>query len=304
MWRPLSLLLAFGGGMGVILAVGKAAIDGGVSPLTLASFQNFAAGAFILALALARGLRIPLGRKFIMFYALSAASGIAAPHAAMFLALPKLGTGLTAIAYVFPPLFTYALAWMFRLEKFDGLRIAALALGFIGTAIVVLPQGALPEGASWGWVLFAYAIPLSLAVGNVYRSLAWPGETPLLVLTGCILLTAGVIVGVFAFAFGQVTSLQTMDGALWPALVAVALTGFAYLAFFELQRTAGPVYLSQSGYVVTLVGMGFGLVAFGETYSASVWAGVALILAGVLSVTIRQFARARTEPGVTIKSAP
>jgi drug/metabolite transporter (DMT)-like permease len=293
MWRPLALLLAFGGGMGVILAVGKVAIEGGISPLALAAFQNLAAGAVILAFALARGRRIPLGRKFLTFYAVSAATGIAAPHAAMFLALPKLGTGLTAIAYVFPPLFTYALAWMFRLEKFDALRIAALALGFIGTAIVVLPQGALPERASWGWVLFAYAIPLSLAVGNVYRSLAWPGETPLLVLTGCILLTAGVIVGVLALVFGQVTLLKTTDGALWPALTAAALTGFAYLAFFDLQRTAGPVYLSQSGYVVTLVGMGFGLFAFRETYSASVWAGVALILLGVLSVTVRQFARLR-----------
>lgn len=293
MWRPLGLLLAFGGGMGIILAIGKVAIEGGVSPLALASFQNLAAGAVILAVALARGFRIPLGRKFLTFYFVSALTGIAAPHATMFLALPKLGTGLTAIAYVFPPLFTYALAWMFRLEKFDALRIGALALGFLGTAIIVTPRGALPEGASIFWLLFAYAIPLSLAIGNVYRSLAWPGETPLLVLTGCTLLTAGLVVGALALAFGQVTSLQTRDGALWPTLSAAVLTGLAYLAFFDLQRTAGPVYLSQSGYVVTLVGMGFGLLAFGEAYSVSVWFGVALILAGVLSVTIRQFALAR-----------
>jgi drug/metabolite transporter (DMT)-like permease len=293
MWRPLALLLAFGGGMGLILAVGKVAIGGGVSPLTLAAFQNLAAGTVILGLALARGFSIPRAAKFLTFILVSALTGIAAPHAAMFLALPKLGAGLTAIAYVFPPLFTYALAWMFKLEKFDPWRSSALALGFVGTALVVLPQGALPEGATWGWVLFAYAIPLSLAVGNVYRSLAWPGETPLLVLTGCILLAAGLIVGALALVFGQVTSLQTADGALWPSLAAAVLTGLAYLAFFDLQRTAGPVYLSQSGYVVTLVGMGFGLLAFGESYSATIWTGVALILLGVLGVTIRQFARLR-----------
>jgi drug/metabolite transporter (DMT)-like permease len=289
MWRPLALLLAFGGGMGLILALGTIAIEGGVSALTLAAFQNTIAGVCILAIVLARGGRVPLARRYLLFYAMSAVTGIAVPHAAMFLALPKLGAGLTAIAYLFPPLFTYALAWMFRLERFDGLRLGALLMGFLGTGFLVFPSGGLPEGVGGGWVLLAYLIPVSLAIGNVYRSLAWPGDTPVPVLSGAVLLCAGLLLWFAAAAFDQVTSLQTIEGEVWPAIVTALVAALAYLAFFELQRAAGPVYLSQSGYIVTLVGMGFGLFAFGETYGPGVWAGVALVLLGLFSVSLRQF---------------
>jgi drug/metabolite transporter (DMT)-like permease len=54
--------------------------------------------------------------------------------------------------------------------------------------------------------------------------------------------------------------------------------------FMRLQQAAGPVYVSQVGYVGTAVGLASGALVFGETYTIWVWAACAVIVAGVLIV--------------------
>jgi drug/metabolite transporter (DMT)-like permease len=58
-----------------------------------------------------------------------------------------------------------------------------------------------------------------------------------------------------------------------------------YLTFFRLQAVGGPTYLSQIGYVAAAVGVGVGVAFLGERYPPMVWAGVAVVAAGIALAT-------------------
>jgi len=78
----------------------------------------------------------------------------------------------------------------------------------------------------------------------------------------------------------------------WPAAYGVyraSLTSAAaYVLYFQLIRIAGPVYMSQVGYIVVTVGVVAGMLVLEERHSAWVWAGIGLMLAGVTMVNIGQ----------------
>ena len=56
---------------------------------------------------------------------------------------------------------------------------------------------------------------------------------------------------------------------------------------FELIRLSGPTYASQITYIVTLTGVMFGIVMFGEVHSVWVWGATVMVLVGVGLVNLR-----------------
>jgi drug/metabolite transporter (DMT)-like permease len=80
----------------------------------------------------------------------------------------------------------------------------------------------------------------------------------------------------FIFGSSTMVGLAVVGGAI------LHLAG--YLAFVWLIGGAGPVFASQVGYIVTVSGMMFGIVLFGETYPLSLWFALAVLLGGVALV--------------------
>jgi drug/metabolite transporter (DMT)-like permease len=61
-----------------------------------------------------------------------------------------------------------------------------------------------------------------------------------------------------------------------------------YWFYFWLQRVAGPVYLSQIGYVAAGFGVLFAVIFFGEPLALAVVLGLLMIVGGVLLVRARR----------------
>ena len=126
-------------------------------------------------------------------------------------------------------------------------------------------------------------VPLSLAVGNVYRTSHWPtGATPEQLAPGT-LLAGAVLVLLMVVVSGSAHSLFFCGMDLW-TIVAIqsVLTAISYRGFFHLQKRTSPTFLSQLGFVITPAGLLFGIVFFGESYGWAVWGGVVLLLIGVV----------------------
>jgi drug/metabolite transporter (DMT)-like permease len=89
--------------------------------------------------------------------------------------------------------------------------------------------------------------------------------------------------------------LQLAPLAAVPGLVAaqLAASSVMYLTFFHLQAVAGPTYLSQIGYVAAVVGVAIGVAFLGERYPPLVWAGVAVVAAGIALTSWAQARAAR-----------
>jgi drug/metabolite transporter (DMT)-like permease len=71
----------------------------------------------------------------------------------------------------------------------------------------------------------------------------------------------------------------------WALLLHAALSWIGSLLFFEVMRLAGPVFFSQTGFLVTLWGVLWGWLLFGETHSVWIWGAMLSIFAGLALVT-------------------
>ncbi|HCO99962.1 MAG TPA: transporter, partial [Rhodospirillaceae bacterium] len=58
-------------------------------------------------------------------------------------------------------------------------------------------------------------------------------------------------------------------------------TAVAFLIFYLIIALAGAVYLGQVGYLVTLFGVGWGVLFFGETVPVMLWVAIAIVGLGV-----------------------
>lgn len=282
---PLVLLIAMGVLTALMLSLAKSAYEGGVHPFAFAFWQTAGAGLVLLALNAARGRRLPLSRHHLRYYAVAGLSGLALPNAIIFFVVSKIGAGLGGLLYAFPSLITLAAALLMRQEKASPYRLAGIALGCAGSLVILLPEGAIPPDAV-GWLLFGFLAPFSLAFGNIYRTVDWPAGTAAPVLAAGMLLGAGAELALLLLILGVPATGPHMTAEMVAILaLQIVITALAYLCFFEVQRRAGPVYLSQIGYIVTLSGLVLAAVLHGERYDLWVWGGVAVVVSGVVLTT-------------------
>lgn len=292
--EPLLLLIVFGSMMGSAFALARIAIEGGVRPVAYTFWQCFGAGVLVLIIASLRGARPRLSPVFLRYYVVNGFLAMALPLTVGISAVPHIGAGLPAVFVTLSPLYTYIFANRLGMEPFVARRAVGLAVGLIGALVIVF----LGRGAALGtvagvdgdftlWAAIAMIVPVSLAAGNIARVRYWPEGGEPLALSAGMLLGAALLLAPLMLLTGATYVPGTMPGAATADLAVlgqVLMTTVAYLVFFQLQRIAGPVYFSQVGYVMTLVGLLWGLGVFGERYPAAVWAAVALICGGLFLV--------------------
>jgi drug/metabolite transporter (DMT)-like permease len=280
------LLLLNGSLMAGIYAFAKA---GTTSALGVLAWQLLFSAAAITAVAWWRGEQAPWTRVTLRYAAIAGTLGMSAPSLVTFCALARVPAGFIGVIGALAPVFTYAMALALRIEPLRGLRAVGIVLGLVGVLGLLLPAGAVPGGASLTWALAALASPLFLAVGNLFRSLAWPkGLAPLGAASLMLSLQASVIVPL-ALATGHFEWPLPVGGlGDFTLLAGGLLTTIFYLGAFELQRRAGPVVVGQLGYVITAASLLIGAIVFGERYPLTAWLAMATVVGGLALVNRTQ----------------
>lgn len=281
----LALLVVTGILLGLIPPFGKLASTHGVPPLLWALVISFGAGAVLLAGLAWRGNRLALDRRHIRYYVIVAIVSYALPNFLMFAAIPHLGAGYASIMFTLSPVITLLLSFLLRVSRPNPLGVLGVMIGFIGALMVATTRGQAGHPADVIWVVVGLTIPLSLAVGNIYRTIDWPdGSKPLALAAGSHLASAAMLIGL-VLAYEGASSVRV----LWdvPLLVAaqIAASSAMFAFFFRLQLVGGPVYLSQIGYVAAAVGLVIGVVFLDESYALLTWLGAAIIALGVSITT-------------------
>ena len=291
--EPVALLVAVGFLLAVNVNLAKAGTVAGASALTLAFWLHFGAGLALLAAAWATGERISVERPYLKNYLASGIASFAFPGVLGFVVAERVGPAYGSVIYALSPLITYTLAVSIGLDRLALGRAVGLGIGLAGTGLVVASRFGLSVGGEGTWVLLALLVPASVALGNVLRTKLWPPGAAGLALAPGSLLTAGLLLAPFWLFLGAdepLPSLSTPAGRIVLAQVAVATVYYAL--FYRLQRLAGPVYLSQIGYVATGFGVAIAVRIFGDAVSLGMLAGIALIVAGVLLVSRTRSRRA------------
>lgn len=281
-WEAPLLLLCVGTLLGSTFALAKLLAVGGMPPLSIAFWQNFGAGLLLGLAAWFQGKPPALNLRLARYYLIAGLVSMAFPFGLGYLLVEEIGASILSFVVTFPSLLTYIIVRRLGLEPANRNRLIGFVIGLTGLSILFLSRPIDGDGASVTALLLSLLVPVSLALGNVYRTVAWPpGAQPLQLAAGMVLgaalLLLGVILAVEDLALPRL-ALRSSDAWLF-ALMPVAALGYGL--FFRLQRIGGPVYLSQIGYVIAVTGVVLGIGIFGEHLGLGGWVALAIVFLGL-----------------------
>ncbi|WP_323797982.1 DMT family transporter [Nisaea sp.] len=286
--NPSLLLIMTGALIGVNFPLGKIAGDAGISPILWAMIPSVGVAALMFPVLVMRGgLRRP-NRALARFSVIASLVSYVIPNVILFAVIPHAGAGYMGLMFAQSPVFTLAFSALLGLKTPNRLGLAGIAVGLTGAAIVSLTRGSAPDAPDLFWIVAGFAVPVTLAVGNVYRTVAWPENTSpdalafwshgaaILAFVALLFLVEGGV---------PLASLAAVPGAALLQAVAAAAT---FPLFFRLQHLGGPVLLSQIGYVAASVGLVIATFLLDERYSLATWAGALVIAAGIALTVMAQ----------------
>ncbi len=288
-WIAWFVLIGFGLLWGLTFSLMKFAIDTGAHPIGL-SFWNALLGAIgLLAINAVRRTPIPLAPRYLKFYTICSILGTSVSGTAYYYAAIHLPAGVLAITIATVPILTFVGTSLLGIDRWSGLRAAGVALGLIAVALIVLPDSALPDRRAAIWILAALLSALCYTVENIYLTLRRPKEIdPFTLLIGMFTIAAIMMLPIVYLA-GAHVPLTFPPGKLeWLIIAMCVINASAYGAFIYLVGIAGPVFASQMGYLVTLSGVGWGIVLYSESHSGWIWAALAVMIAGLALVQPRE----------------
>ena len=289
-WRhlllPWSCLLFMGATWGLSFSLGKLAVEHGVGAFGISTVQSLISGLILLAVTLVRRKSVVEIFRYWRFVLLIALLGAAVPGVIFYTAAPFVQAGVLAITVALIPMMTYSASIPLRVERFSMRRFSGLLFGVGSILLIALPENSLPDRGAVPWIILACVSSVCYAAENIilgFKSALTIG--PIRLSMGMNLL-AGIIILPIALYKGQFYIPQFPFGVAEYALLGLSIIStLAYTMFVYAVARFGAVFASQTGYVVTLAGVFWGMVIFDEQHSIWVWLALAAMIVGLSLVT-------------------
>jgi drug/metabolite transporter (DMT)-like permease len=284
-----AILLTMGLCWGLSFSLARIAAVGGVHPLDITFWEAAIAGAILLGVSGVRHRRVPVTRALVPFYLASGLLGMVLPGAIFFYAAAHVPAGILAICLAIIPFITFVASALLRLEVFVLGRIAGVVLGALAILLLVAPQQSLPDPAQIPWVLLGLLAACCYAAFNVMLALWRPGGgTPSAATIG-MFVAAALMMSPILCATGTFVSFGwPWTEVEWAMLGLGIINAVSYSLFIRLVESAGPVFTSQTANLVTLFGVLWGMVIFGEQHSVWVWLSLVTMMLALSLVAPRQ----------------
>lgn len=195
-------------------------------------------------------------------------------------------SSLATVLNSLSPIFAFLLTWgITRHEPVTGRKFAGVLLGLAGVFVIVGIEAFSGMGqhtvAELACVAGSLSYGAAAVVGSRFRTLS-----PLVPAAGSTLLSAVILIPL-AFLVEQPLSVQaSLRSILAVAGLIVFSTGIAFVIYFKLIATVGSIGTTSQAYLRILVGIAVGIAFLGEKPSIGLFAGAALVVAGVIAMTM------------------
>ncbi len=284
---PLLLLLTLSVLWGLGPSIVKFVAQDGVPPLGMVVWQTGLAGLVLLGICVIRRVSIAFDRRHMRYYLAMGWVGLALPNTNMVFVMRDLPVGLMGVIIITAPVITYVVALFIRLEPFAPMRAAGVVLGFAGAAVLVLPSGSLPSPELLPIALLAFVTPALWAISNVIAEVWRPkdGDTFALAMGTMFAASSGALV----VSLGTGTFHPIWDDfglSDWVIVAYAGTTVCAFALFYTIVKLAGAVYLAQVGYLVPIMGVGWGAWFYNEEPTIWLLLAMVLVFAGVALVNL------------------
>ena len=286
-------LAAVWGGSFLFMRLGGAEFG----PVAVAALRVAGASLLLVPLLAARGHGAELRRHWRAIFVVGVINS-ALPFLCFAYALLSITAGLSAIFNATAPLFGAFIAWLWLNERLTRLRVAGLAIGFVG--VVALAWSNVNGAASFKPGGSGFAVLACLAGAALYGLAAnytrqrLAGVAPLAVAAGSQV-AATVVLAVPAVLWWPAVAPSAHAWAAM-AVLALACTGLAYLMFFRLIAHLGASQAIAVTYLIPLFAMLWGVLFMDEAVTTTMLAGGAVILLGTALATGMVHRPARAVP--------
>ena len=286
------VLLFLGVAWGLSFSLARMSTEGGAHPLGINYWVSLIGALLLLVVNSFKGRRLPLKKNYLFLYVICGLLGSVIPGILYFYAASRITAGVLAITVATVPLMTFIGAAVLRVEKISIMRILGVLFGIFSVALLVAPNESLPDPAATPWVLIVVLAALCYTAENLIIALRMPADAnPFVIVTG-MLLAATLMMTPAVWLTGTFEPLTWPLGRPgWAILGMAAISVIAYGLFLYLVMYAGPVFASQTAYVVTLSGVLWGILIFGESHSLWIWLSLVTMMVALSLVKPRTGAR-------------
>ena len=252
-----------------------------LGPVWTATLRVLVAGIALVGWLAATGFDADVRRHW-RAYLLVGLVNSAAPFLLFSWAALTLPASYLVILNAAAPMFTAIVAAAWLGERLSGAKLAGLAIGAAGVALVSRAGPIEPTAAVAGAIAASLAAALCYALAGVWLK-RHGAELKPKAIAGWSQLGAGAVLLPVAAATplpGPVTASVVAN------LLALALlcSGVAYLLYYRLIRDVGPTRAMTVTFLMPALGMLWGVLFLGETVNATMLAGAALVIGGTAAL--------------------
>jgi drug/metabolite transporter (DMT)-like permease len=275
-------------------------------PLVFGGLRALIAGIVLLGVAATSRAPWRPSRRDAWPLTLLALTATTATYGAMFASPAQMGTGLASVLGNLQPLFVLVLGALFLGERLTQGKGVALAAGLVGVGLILYPALTPSAGGSGSAMGASLALGASAgaAVGNVVvkRIRVRPG---LVALTGWQLVIGSVpLLITAALQPGGLAIRWTATFTLVLLFLALLGTALPTTLWFWLLQDEDAGRLSMFLFLIPVLGLGLGAVAYGERIGLLEGAGVLVIVLGLAAVSRERRRAPSRDPAVDPSARP
>lgn len=205
-----------------------------------------------------------------------------------------ISSSMTALLIASNPFWMVTLGWLFMGRGRPNYKVAlGLLVGFFGVAMLILGRGD-ASGAGGNaqllGIILAVIATIGWAFGSLYGAVA-PTPRSNVLASGMQMLSGGLVLSVVSLVSGEWSTFdyRAVSSVSWLALVYLIFVGalIAYTAYSWLLQNVSPSMVSTYAYVNPVVAVLLGWAIAGESMTAQMLLGAAVIVASVILITSR-----------------
>ena len=253
----------------------------GLSPMEVGSLRIVAAFLCLLPFGI-RYLRHIQSREWIFLLSVGFCGSLI-PAFLFAVAQTQLPSGVTGILNTLVPIFTILIAALIFRHKQPATAYIGVAVGFMGSILLVLASGGGLSGMNYYALLVLLATVFYATNVNLIKEFL-QGQKALAITSVSLLLVGPIALIVLLFLTDFVSKLgsdpNAVTATLYVSLLGVMGTAVALIIFNHIVRLTNPVFTSSVTYIIPIVAVCWGLLD-GEWLNGMHFAGMALILVGV-----------------------
>lgn len=283
--RELALLLLLSTLWGASYSFIKIGVET-IPPITFMAGRTIIAGAVLLAVLHARGMRMPTGRATWRYFLVQAGLNSVVPFTLIAWAETRLDAGLAVILNATTPIFAFLIALLIgRREAVDGRKAFGITSGLAGTCLIV-GTGALHGLGEQMLPQLAVLVATLCYGGGALYSARFKGLDPMMPAAGSMICGAAMLLPASLIVDRPWTLAPSWESLA--ALLALALfsTALAFVVFFRLVQTLGAIGATAQAYIRVPIGVAISVVLLGEALPPTAWLGFAAVVAGVIAMTL------------------